>query len=69
MASISTELTPPLSDAFRATFEAELDYIWTNLRRFGVREADLEVEVGGGEAEAQEAVGVGLAGAILRPRF
>jgi RNA polymerase sigma-70 factor (ECF subfamily) len=30
------------TDPFRATFEAELDYVWTTLRRLGVREADLE---------------------------
>lgn len=29
-------------DPFRATFERELDYVWTTLRRLGVREADLE---------------------------
>jgi RNA polymerase sigma-70 factor (ECF subfamily) len=27
---------------FRAVFEAELDYVWTSLRRLGVRDRDLE---------------------------
>ena len=29
-------------DPFRAAFEQELDYVWTTLRRLGVRDADLE---------------------------
>jgi RNA polymerase sigma-70 factor, ECF subfamily len=37
--SASEALAP---DPFRATFERELDYVWTTLRRLGVREADLE---------------------------
>jgi RNA polymerase sigma-70 factor (ECF subfamily) len=32
----------PERDAFREAFEAELDYVWTTLRRLGVRDADLE---------------------------
>jgi RNA polymerase sigma-70 factor, ECF subfamily len=37
--SASAALAP---DPFRAAFEQELDYVWTTLRRLGVREADLE---------------------------
>jgi RNA polymerase sigma-70 factor (ECF subfamily) len=32
----------PRVDPFRTAFELELDYVWTTLRRLGVREGDLE---------------------------
>jgi RNA polymerase sigma-70 factor (ECF subfamily) len=41
-AAIRTEPETPERDPFRATFEDELDYVWTTLRRLGVRPADLE---------------------------
>lgn len=33
---------PPDRALFRATYEAELDYVWRTLRRLGARERDLE---------------------------
>ena len=38
----TAEGAPDLDVAFRAIFDAELDYVWTNLRRFGVPERDVE---------------------------
>jgi RNA polymerase sigma-70 factor (ECF subfamily) len=33
---------PPPRPAFRAVFDGEFDYVWSTLRRMGVRERDLE---------------------------
>lgn len=32
----------PADGTFRALFDAEFDYVWTSLRRLGVRDSDLE---------------------------
>jgi RNA polymerase sigma-70 factor (ECF subfamily) len=40
--SIAPAAPAAAPDRFRETFERELDYVWTTLRRLGVRDADLE---------------------------